>query len=104
MKFWIGFFAGISAGLTVGVLFAPARGAVTRRRIVETAEDLAETSREKMDDMTRAARGKARDVSQMVREKVQWASGFAKDRADDIGEAVGTAASAITENLHRVTR
>jgi gas vesicle protein len=103
MKFWIGLFAGISAGLTMGVLFAPARGAVTRRRIVETAEDLAETSRERMDDMTRAARGKARDVSRMVREKAQRASDFAKEKADDIGEAVGAATSAITENLHRVT-
>lgn len=98
MKFWIGLFAGMAAGLTVGVLFAPARGAVTRRCIAETAEDLAETSREKMDDMTRAAKGKARDVSHMVREKVQWA----KEKAEDLGEAVGAATSAVTENFHRM--
>lgn len=103
MKFWIGLFAGISAGLTAGVLFAPARGAVTRRRIVETAEDLAETSHEKMDDITRAARRKVRNVSHMANEKVQQASDFAKDKAHDIGEAVGAATSAITEKFPRVT-
>lgn len=99
MKFWIGLFTGVAVGLTVGVLYAPARGAVTRRRIVETAEDLAETSREKMDDFTRAARRKARNVSKIANEKVHQASGFAREKADGIGDVVG----AISEKFQRVT-
>lgn len=99
MKFWIGLAAGFAAGVTVGLLFAPARGAVTRRRIVNTAGDLADNSREKMHDFTSAAKRKARDVSKMANEKVQLASDFARERADDIGEAVG----AVREKLHRVT-
>lgn len=99
MKFWIGLCTGVAVGLTVGVLYAPARGAVTRRRIVETAEDLAETSRERMEDFTRAARRKARQVSKMANGKVQRASGFAREKAEDIGDVVG----AISEKFQRVT-
>ncbi|HEV2326664.1 MAG TPA: YtxH domain-containing protein [Terracidiphilus sp.] len=99
MKFWIGLAAGFAAGLTVGLLYAPARGVVTRRRIVETAGDLADTSRERMQDFTRAAKRKARNVSKMANEKVHLASDFAREKADDIGEAVG----AVREKLHRVT-
>lgn len=99
MKFWIGLAAGFAAGLTVGLLFAPARGAVTRRRIVQTAGDIADTSREKIHDVTHAAKKKARNVSKMANEKVQWASDFAKEKAEDIGEAVG----AVREKLQRVT-
>ena len=99
MKFWIGLLAGFAAGVTVGILYAPARGTVTRRRIVETAGDFADTSREKLHDVSRAAKRKARSVSQMANEKVQRASDFAREKADDIGEAVG----AVREKLQRVT-
>lgn len=99
MKFWIGMLAGFAAGITVGILYAPARGVVTRRRIAQTAGDLADTSCEKMHDIGRMARRKARSVSKMANENVQRASEFAKEKAEDLGEAVG----AVREKLHRVT-
>lgn len=99
MKFWIGLLTGFAAGVTLGILYAPARGAVTRRRIVETAGDFADTSREKMHDISRMAKRKARDVTNMANEKVQRASEFAREKADDIGEAVG----AVREKVHRAT-
>jgi gas vesicle protein len=99
MKLWIGLLAGFAAGITVGILYAPARGTVTRRRIAQTAGDLADTSREKMHDISRAAKRKARCVSKMANEKVHQASDFAREKADDIGEAV----EAVREKLQRVT-
>lgn len=99
MKFWIGLLTGFAAGVTVGILYAPARGAVTRRRIAQSAGDMADTSRQKMEDITRMAKRKARDVSHMANERVQRASEFAREKADDFGEAV----EAVREKLHRVT-
>jgi gas vesicle protein len=99
MKFWIGLLTGVAAGVTVGMLYAPARGSVTRRRIVKSAGDFADTSSEMVQDFTHAAKRKARNVSKMATEKVQQASEFAKEKADDVSEVVG----AITEKFQRVT-
>ena len=99
MKFWIGLLTGFAAGITVGVLFAPARGSVTRRRIAQSAGDLADTSREKIHDVSRMAKRKARQISQMANEKVGLASDFAREKAVDISHAV----NAVTEKLQRAT-
>ena len=99
MKFWIGLLTGVAVGVTVGVLFAPARGSVTRRRIVQTAGDLADTSREKIHDVSYAAKRKARRVSHMANEKVQQASDFAREKAGSIGQAVNS----ISERLQRTS-
>ena len=99
MKFWIGMLTGFAAGITVGILYAPARGSVTRRRIAHTASDIADTSREKMHDFTRSTRRKARQVSQATSDKVHQAYGFASEKVDDVGRAVEN----ITERLQRMT-
>lgn len=104
MKFLLGLLSGAIAGL----LLAPARGSETRRRISEGASDLAQTSREKAQQVADATRQKARDVSNMASEKVQRASEAAKQKAGDIGGDVGrrtaeAATDAITENVQRKT-
>lgn len=99
MKFWIGLLSGFAAGMTVGILYAPARGVVTRRRIAQSTGDFVDTSCEKAHDLSHAAKRKARNASKIANEKVQWASEFAKEKAEDIGEVV----EAITEKFQRVT-
>jgi gas vesicle protein len=99
MKFWVGLVTGFAAGITVGLLFAPARGIVTRRRIAQTASDFADSSCEKAQNFTKTAKRNARNVSKAANEKVQWASDFARERADEIGEAVG----AVRDKIHRAT-
>jgi gas vesicle protein len=43
--FVIGIFVGAAAGILAGLMFAPARGDETRRRLAEEASRLAETAR-----------------------------------------------------------
>lgn len=99
MKFMLGLFAGIIAGF----MLAPASGTETRRRISEGANDLAESSREKMQHVTETARQKARQVSNMAADKVQQASDYTRQKAGDIGEDVGRQAEAATDAIQRKT-
>lgn len=46
--------AGVAAGALVGILFAPDKGSETRRKLLETGEDLANTAKEKFDEIGRA--------------------------------------------------
>lgn len=101
MKFWIGLAAGFTAGIAVGLLFAPARGSVTRRRIAQTAGDFADNSCERMHDLSRAAKRKARHVSRTTNEKIQQASDFASEKADNIGRAFEVVTGAIAEKFQR---
>ena len=104
MKFLLGLLAGIVAGL----MLAPASGSETRRRISEGANDLAESSRERVQQVSETAKQKARQISNMSAEKVQQASEYAKQKAGDIGGEVGRHAAeavtdAITEKIQRKT-
>ena len=47
----LGLLAGLAAGAVLGILFAPEKGARTRRRIMEKSEDLADELKDKFDDL-----------------------------------------------------
>lgn len=93
MKFLLGLLAGIVAGF----MLAPASGTETRRRIGEGASGLADSSREKMQQVSDAARQKAHQASDYVKQK-------AGDMGGDIGRrAAESATGAITEKIERKT-
>ena len=46
----LGVFAGIAAGALMGILFAPEKGAKTRKQILRKGEDYADVLKEKFDD------------------------------------------------------
>lgn len=78
MKFLLGFGIGFAGAL----LLAPARGDETRRKLMAKAQDVASTSRQKMDQT-------AQQIEQAAREK-----------AGAIGSAVGRqAAEAVVESM-----
>lgn len=99
MKFVLGMLTGIIAGL----MLAPASGTETRRRITETANDFAETSREKMQQVSETAKQKARQVSNAANEKVHQASEYARQKAGEISRTAETATDTATENIQRRT-
>jgi gas vesicle protein len=49
-KVLLGVLAGVAAGALVGILFAPAKGSRTRRRILKQGENYAEGLKDKFDE------------------------------------------------------
>jgi gas vesicle protein len=70
-KVLLGFLAGAFAGSILGVLFAPDKGAETRRKISEKTGDLTEALKEKVSDF-------AEDMKDMISK--------AKEDAKDVAE------------------
>ncbi len=77
MRFLIGFITGIFAGL----MLAPSSGTETRRRITQSANDFAESSRERMQNASDAAHQRARQFSNMANEKMQKAGDYVVEKA-----------------------
>lgn len=50
-KILLGILAGTAAGAMLGILFAPDKGSVTRRRIVEKGEDYVDAVKDKFDEL-----------------------------------------------------
>ncbi|MCX6231276.1 MAG: YtxH domain-containing protein [Bacteroidetes bacterium] len=50
-KVVLGLLAGIATGAVLGILFAPEKGSVTRKKIAKKGEDYADNIKEKFDDL-----------------------------------------------------
>ena len=50
-KVFLGVLAGMAAGALLGVLFAPDKGTVTRKKIMSKSEDYADELKEKFNDL-----------------------------------------------------
>lgn len=66
--------AGAAAGALAGILFAPAKGSKTRKRILRKGEDLVGDLKDKFDDLLKVATEKVEkvkeDVSNLAEKKV----------------------------------
>jgi gas vesicle protein len=51
IKVTLGIFGGIAVGALVGILFAPAKGSSTRRRIIHKGEEYSDELKEKFEDL-----------------------------------------------------
>ncbi|MFY9158270.1 YtxH domain-containing protein [Aquirufa ecclesiirivi] len=51
IKVTLGVFAGIAVGALAGILFAPAKGSTTRRKIINRGEEYSDELKEKLEDL-----------------------------------------------------
>jgi len=65
-KVLLGVLAGVAAGAILGILFAPDKGTVTRRKIVKRGEDYAETLKDKFDEFVDKMTEKYEEVKEEV--------------------------------------
>lgn len=78
-KLFMGLLTGLATGAVLGVLFAPDKGSVTRRKIAEAGEDYAETVKEKFNLMVDSFNEKFEKVRDDVEKNVSKAKGAKKD-------------------------
>ncbi len=67
----LGVIAGIAAGALLGILFAPAKGSVTRRRILHKGEEYVDDLKEKFEDLLESVTEKYDDLKRSMVHKVQ---------------------------------
>jgi gas vesicle protein len=86
-KILLGVLAGVAAGALLGVLFAPDKGSVTRKKISRKSDDYADALKEKFDEFLDGVSEKFDDVKEDV-------SGFtekAKSKAEKIKKDINPA-------------
>jgi gas vesicle protein len=76
-KIIVGVVAGMAMGALLGVLFAPAKGATTRKRIVRKGEDYADALKEKVngfvEDISDKLERAKEDVTKFAEKKMKSA-------------------------------
>jgi gas vesicle protein len=65
-KVFLGVLGGIAAGALLGILFAPEKGAVTRRKITRTGEDYIEEIKDKFNELLEDASDKIHEIKDKV--------------------------------------
>ncbi len=69
-KVLLGVLAGVAAGALLGVLFAPDKGANTRKKILSKGEDYADALKEKFDELLGTVTNKSESAKQDAEELV----------------------------------
>lgn len=84
-KIILGLLGAAAAGIAIGMLMAPEKGADIRKKISDTANDLAD----KVGDMIDAGKEKISEITGTVTKQAEGLAGDAVKRADRVKESVG---------------
>jgi gas vesicle protein len=69
-KLVLGILGGIAAGAIVGILFAPAKGCKTRKRMINKGKDYADDLKEKFEDLYQEVADKYKNVIEETNEMI----------------------------------
>ena len=75
----IGVASGLVAGAVIGILFAPHKGRITRRKIKNQSEDYAETVKDKFNEFIEGVSGKFETITKDI-------SGYTDSIKEKIGD------------------
>lgn len=85
----MGFVMGAVLGAGLALLFAPAPGNETRRRLGDTAKRFGTDARHKIDELRHQARGAMNDVKDSVERGVHEAQSAMRETASHLGGTTG---------------
>lgn len=80
-KLLLGVLAGVAAGAILGILFAPDKGSVTRKKIAKRSEDYADAVKDKFNDIIEGVTEKFGQMKEEISE-------FAEQKLAESQEAV----------------
>jgi len=86
-KLVLGIVAGAAAGALLGVLFAPAKGAATRRKLYREGENLTDDFKEKIDDLIENISEKFKKAKKDVTDFAEEAIGKEEEAEKDMKTA-----------------
>ncbi len=70
-KVLLGTLAGVAIGAMLGVLFAPEKGSVTRKKISSKGDDYADSLKDRFNEFVDGMTEKFEEVKESVKEKVE---------------------------------
>lgn len=78
-KIFLGLLAGVAAGALLGVLFAPHKGTVTRKRIIKKGDDYVDELKDKFDEFIESISDKYDQVKDEVSDFVDHSDAKSED-------------------------
>jgi len=88
-KIFLGVLAGVAAGALLGVLFAPDKGSVTRKKIIKKSDDYADALKEKFDEFLDTISEKIEHVKDEASDFAEQANVKSEKAKKDVKTATG---------------
>lgn len=93
--YWISFIVGVSAGATVALLYAPATGIRTRKRIGRSIDQGVNSVNDSLTDAAEYLREQADNLSRQAQTTIKLARGQVEEVVDKAADAVQSVVKSV---------